>query len=155
MKLQKSQIELLDFSIIDTRYKFIEPSSESIEVKDVFSEYDIDIDFMPKMAEGNQIVIFIKVSINEIDIPKIGYSIFAEGIAVFDLNGGENMDRKTFDDYVWSAGISIAINCIRNYICIITQHFPFGKYILPAVDLREQVKEKNRILNKKKPALKK
>ena len=70
MKFVKSQLELIDFFIINTKYKFVDAIENNIDVRKLFSEYEIDIDFMPKIRENNQYFVYIKISINETS-PKI------------------------------------------------------------------------------------
>jgi len=151
MKFVKSQLELIDFYIINTKYKFVDPIENNIDVRKMFSEYEMDIDFMPKIRENNQYFVYIKISINEIDNPLPGYSLFVEGVCIFSFNDDEVIDEKIKAEYIWSSGISIAINNLRNYISTQTSYFPFGKFNLPAVDLTSLINEKKILMESNKP----
>ena len=117
----------------------------------MFSEYEMDIDFMPKIRENNQYFVYIKISINEIENPLPGYSLFVEGVCIFSFNDDEVIDEKIKAEYIWSSGISIAINNLRNYISTQTSYFPFGKFNLPAVDLTSLINEKKILMESNKP----
>lgn len=151
MKFVKSQLELIDFYIINTKYKFVDPIENNIDVRKMFSEYEMDIDFMPKIRENNQYFVYIKISINEIENPLPGYSLFVEGVCIFSFNDDEVIDEKIKAEYIWSSGISIAINNLRNYISTQTSYFPFGKFNLPAVDLTSLINEKKILMESNKP----
>jgi hypothetical protein len=151
MKFVKSQLELVDFFIINTKYKFVDATENNIDVRKLFSEYEMDIDFMPKIHDNNQYFIYIKISINEIENPLSGYSLFVEGVCIFNFNN-EVIDEKIKAEYIWSSGISIAINNLRNYISTQTSYFPFGKFNLPAVDLTSLINEKKILMESNKPA---
>lgn len=151
MKFVKSQLELIDFYIINTKYKFVDPIENNIDVRKMFSAYEMDIDFMPKIRENNQYFVYIKISINEIENPLPGYSLFVEGVCIFSFNDDEVIDEKIKAEYIWSSGISIAINNLRNYISTQTSYFPFGKFNLPAVDLTSLINEKKILMKSNKP----
>lgn len=151
MKLIKSQLELIDFYVINADYKFVDPPpQETIDVKKLFSSYEIDFDFMPRNDDG-QYLVYIKVKINKIENPLAGYSLFTEGVCLFGFSEEENLSEGAKSDFVWTSGVSIAINNIRNYITNMTAYCPLGKYNLPAVNLTAVINEKRTelSLNKK------
>ena len=150
MKFVKSQLELIDFFILNTKYKFVDTVESNLDIKKLFSEYEMDIDFMPKIKENNQYFIYIKISINEIENPLPGYSIFVEGVCIFDFNENDVIEDNVKAEYIWSSGVSIAINNLRNYISTQTSYFPFGKFNLPAVDLTNLINQKNLLIESQK-----
>lgn len=150
MKFVKSQLELIDFFILNTKYKFVDTVESNLDIKKLFSEYEMDIDFMPKIKENNQYFIYIKISINEIENPLPGYSIFVEGVCIFDFNENDGIEDNVKAEYIWSSGVSIAINNLRNYISSQTSFFPFGKFNLPAVDLTNLINQKNLLIESQK-----
>lgn len=147
MKFVKSQLELVDFFIINNKYKFVDPTTDNLDIKKTFSEYEIDIDFMPKLHESKRYLIYIKISINEIETPLPGYVMFIEGVCVFNFNEDDNLEENIKAEYLWSSGISIAINNLRNFISSQTSYFPFGKFNLPAVDLTSLINDKKAMMD--------
>jgi hypothetical protein len=154
MKLIKSQLELVDFFILDTNYKFIDPIENS-DVKIFFSNYELDFDFMPRYDNG-QYFVYIKIGINRVEAPLPGYSLFVEGVCVFNFSDQNQISTDLKSEFIWNSGLSIAINSLRNYISNITVYYPFGKYILPGVDLTSAINEKRKQLedNKKETNVK-
>ena len=78
-----------------------------------------------------------------------GYSLFTEGVSIFSFNTKSKLSEKEKSDFLWTSGVSISINNLRNYISAITSYCPFGKYTLPSVDLTSLLNTKRKELNKK------
>jgi preprotein translocase subunit SecB len=145
MKIAASNLELVEFAIINSNYKFIDPQGE-IKVKEIFGKYEIDIDFgnrdINKKEQEHFFNVIVKTIINQTDDPQPGYQIFVEGISVFRIHNPQNIDNKTLNNLKNISALSIAINNLRNYVTNMTAYGPFGKYILPAVDVNKLLKEK-------------
>jgi preprotein translocase subunit SecB len=152
MKLVKSDLILEEFSIINSNYSFIEPEQDSVNTKEVMKEYNIDIDFIVRdiKNENNLFIIFTKVEINNNDNKKPGYSLFAEGVSIFSFNKNSKLTDREKSEFLWSSGVSISINNLRNYLSSITSYCPLGKYTLPSVDLTSLLNTKKEMLNEPK-----
>lgn len=152
MKLIESILVLEDFFIVKSNYAFNEPENNNINVKDLIKNYDIDIDFIvrDKEVENDKYLIFVKVDINNQQKKLPGYSLFAEGVAIYSFNPNSKLNEKEKSEFLWVSGVSIAINSLRNYLSAITTYFPLGKYTLPSVDLTTLLNAKRNALNKKK-----
>jgi hypothetical protein len=152
MKLVKSQLVLEDFFIVNSNYKFIEPTQEEINLKDLMKEYDIDIDFIVRdiNKEENKYIIFLKVTINQNENHLPGYSMFAEGVSFYSIENSNELTEKDISDLLWVSGVSMCINNIRNFIGAQSAYYPLGKYTLPSVDLTSLLNTKRNLLNEKK-----
>lgn len=157
MKLIKSDLILEEFFIINSKYNFIEPEQNSTNTKELIEKYKIDIDFIVRdiKNEGNKYIIFTKVEINNDDNQIPGYDIFAEGVSIFSFNINSKLTEPQKSDFLWSSGVSISINSLRNYLSSMTSYCPLGKYTLPSVDLTSLLNTKRKILNKSKKEVKK
>lgn len=151
MKLIKSELVLEDFFIVKSTYNFNEPQNDNINVKALIPDYEIDIDFIVRdiKNEANKYMIFAKVSINNNDKALSGYSLFAEGVSIYSFDNTSSLSEKEKSDFLWSSGVSISINCLRNYLSSITSYCPLGKYMLPSVNLTSLLNTKRIELNKK------
>lgn len=151
MKIPKSNLELVEFAILNSNYKFIEPQEE-IKVKEIFNKYEIEIDFGKKEIKTeekeNFFNVIIKALINQLNEPHPGYQILAEGVSIFRIHNLQEIDNKTLTNLKNISALSIAINNLRNYITNITTYGPFGKFILPAVDVNQLIKSKIENQNK-------
>ena len=145
MKVAESNLELVEFVIINSNYKFIDPGKE-VNIREIFSKYEIEMDFGKrdiKTEEDEHLFnVFVKVLINQSDQPQPGYQILAEGISVFRIKNPGQLDDKTLTNLKNISALSISINNLRNYITNITAYGPFGKYIFPAVDVNNLIKQK-------------
>ena len=83
-----------------------------------------------------------KSIINQPDEPQPGYQILAEGISIFRLHNAKEMNNKTLTNLKNISALSIAINNLRNYITNMMAYGPFGKFILPAIDVNQLIKTK-------------
>jgi len=145
MKVAESNLELVEFVIINSNYKFIDPGKE-VNIREIFSKYEIEMDFGKrdiKTEEDEHLFnVFVKVLINQSDQPQPGYQILAEGISVFRIKNPGQLDDKTLTNLKNISALSISINNLRNYITNITAYGPFGKYIFPAVDVNQLIRQK-------------
>jgi len=144
MKITKSPLVQTDFFVLNSNYNFIEPSEETTNITETFSNYKIDFDFAHKLQDNGQIYIFVKVEINNIKNALPGYKMFIEGVSIFEINGTKTLAKKHKDDLIHISGLSIAINNIRSYIDNLTMYNPLGKYSFPVIDLAALYKEKNK-----------
>lgn len=150
MKITKSPLVQTDFFVLNCNYNFIEPTEESTNITETFSNYKIDFDFAHKLQDNGQIYIFVKVEINNIKNVLPGYKMFIEGVSIFEINEAKIVAQKQKDDLINISGLSIAINNLRSYIDNITMYNPLGKYTLPVIDLGALYKEKNKKIKKNK-----
>jgi len=153
MKLIESELVLEDFFIVKSNYAFNEPENNNNinNIKNLIKDYHIDIDFIVKdIEEEDKYIIFIKVDINNQDEILPGYSLFAEGVAIFSFDPDSKLNETEKSDFLWVSGVSISINSLRSFISTFTSYFPLGKYNLPSVDLTTLLNTKRKALNKKK-----
>ena len=141
MKAKKSPLKFLDFAIMNSFFETIFPDSNS---KCNFEEIPIDIDFetIIDKEKPNLFNIALNLNGNTTDKPMPGYkfSIIAEGI--FELEGYEELEKQKVDQFLLYSAIPMLISSIRNYLLNISSYAPFGKYLLPAIDLKDLIKKK-------------
>lgn len=143
MKFKKSDLEILDFYVLNSRYKFIEPTENRVDVdfRSIFDQYEIDIDFMPREF-NNQYAVFVKISINEVKQPIVGYSMFYEAVGIFNISNKEQISQIQLSDYLWNSAVRMCISHLRAFVSNITSSFPMGKFVIPSLDLNAHVEEK-------------
>ena len=145
MKVAESNLELVEFVITNSNYKFIDPREE-VNIREIFSKYEIELDFGKrdvKTEEDEHLFnVLVKVLINQPDQPQPGYQMLAEGISVFRIKNPGQLDDKTLTNLKNISALSISINNLRNYITNMTAYGPFGKFVFPAVDVNQLIKEK-------------
>jgi len=127
---------------------FIQPeSSEEVNIPEITRQYEIGLDYGFK-RDGETIYFFIKVAVNQVKEPKLGYVLFCEGVGV--LNAAVIKSLPEADAQSWRVNaISFGISQLRAYIDSITAFGPFGKYTLPLIDLVSLIKSKNELRVKK------
>jgi len=152
MKPQLSPLILIDFAIINSSFKFIAPP-ENTDIRKVFSKYHLDIDFAIIQEQKNTRV-FIKASINQAETEMPGYSIFAEGVAVFNLSSTVTLSAEDKESLLQYSAVSIALNSLRGFIASLTANAPFGRYTLPSIDVNHLFKQKAKV-DQKKPVKRK
>jgi preprotein translocase subunit SecB len=145
MKPQLSPLKLIDFAIVNCSLSFITPSNNK-DFGNLTDSYLIDVDYAITIDSG-KIKVLIKASINENDDSIEGYKIFAEGIAIFELSKDATLRIEDAASLVNYSSVSIAINSLRGFISNLTAQAPFGRYILPSIDVQDLFKQKIDSLN--------
>lgn len=149
MKPQLSPLVLNDFAIINCNFKFTAPPDKT-SIRKIVEEYDLDIDFAT-VKDEEKIRIFIKAAINQGDNNLPGYSIFAEGVAIFELISSTSLSAEDKKSLLQYSAVSIAINSLRGFISVLTANAPFGKYILPSIDVNNLSQQKTNRQKKSAP----
>lgn len=140
MKPKLSPLVLNDFAIINCNFKFTAPPEKS-NLKIIVEEYSLDMDFAI-IKETDSTRVFIKTAINHGDNKLPGYSIFAEGVAIFELTSTNTLSEEDKKSLLQYSAVSIAINSLRGFISSLTANAPFGKYILPSIDVNNLFQQK-------------
>lgn len=143
MKPQLSPLMLLDFAIINSSFKFIAPPDNS-DIRKIVPDYLIDIDFAI-VQEPESTRVFIKTSVNQSETEFPGYSIFAEGVAVFDISKTATLTEDDRESLLQFSAVSIALNSLRGFISSLTANAPFGRYILPSIDVNDLFRQKAKV----------
>lgn len=141
MKVQLSPLVLLDFAILKSSFKFSTAKQET-NIRDIAASYELDIDFAILKESDNSTRIFIKSAINQGKSKLPGYSIFAEGVAVFNLSKEVPLSKEDKNSLLQYSAVSIALNSLRGFIASLTANAPFGRYILPSIDVNDLFKQK-------------
>ena len=143
MLAKKSSFILRNFMLLKQSIEcFPPPSDEVINIFEITDSYNIDIDFGIDESQKPFYQVFVKIEINISEQKKIGYSIFSEGVGIFEFDKSVVLNKIEIGNYLYFSGISICINSLRSIISNITSHGPFGKYTLPAIDINELLKDK-------------
>ncbi len=87
--------------------------------------------------------------INVDEQKQVGYSIFSEGVGIFEFDKNEKLSQEEIGNYLYLSGIPICISSLRSIISNLTCHSPFGKFTLPSVDINSLLEDKGVIPNKK------
>lgn len=135
-----SPLKLNDFAIINCNFNFTAPPEKS-NVREIVDEYSLDLDFAI-IKDDDISRVFIKTAINHGDNKLPGYSIFAEGVAIFELTSVNSLSEEDKKSLLQYSGVSIAINSLRGFITSLTANAPFGKYILPSIDVNNLFQQK-------------
>jgi len=150
MIAKKSPFILKNFLLLKQSIEFIPPSNDPVQNIPVITDlYNIDIDFSIQVPQNSLYQIFLKIEINFSEQKHPGYSMFSEGVGIFEFDSSVEKNEAEKNNYLYFSGISICINSLRAIISSITSHGPFGKYTLPSIDVNELLKDKGIIKAKK------
>ena len=141
MKIERSPLELIEFVILNSDLKFIEPKKGD-DIKQAFGQYPVDIDYDIRTDNQGLFTIFITITVNKEGKKLPGYSVVTEGAGIFKIHLSDNLPEKDCNHLINFSAVSILINSLRNYIQTLTTFSPFGKYSLPAVDINHLLQEK-------------
>lgn len=151
MIAKKSPFILRNFLLLKQNIEFVSPpNGESVNIPELFDLYNVDIDFAIPDNKNSLYEIYIKVSANIVEQRQVGYSLFAEGVGIFEFDKTIPITDTEIGNYLYFSGISICINGLRSIISNVTSHGPFGKYTLPTIDVNSLLIDKG-ILNQDVP----
>lgn len=152
MIAKPSPLQILSFELLESKYAFEVPEGDIEDMHSLFSEYQIDIDFVHNKQESDdrevdEIVVFTKVGVNHPEdnqsslLP--GHKIYVEAVGVFSINEHEGLtdgDRRNLSTY---STLNMMINNIRNIIYQTSNISPMNGYLLPPLDILDLFRQKN------------
>lgn len=143
MIVKESPLVLSNFLLLKSSFEFIEPKSESeVAITDIFKKYGVDVDYSIR-GDGNNANIFVKVEVNNADERFCGYSLMFEGVGIFGFEENNDLSVDEKRSLIYYSAISICISNIRAIIANMTAYGPFGRYLLPSIDLNDLIVSKN------------
>lgn len=144
MKPRLSPLEILDFAITQFDFSF-NPSKEEVGIDTYYSKYDIDIDF--SIQTRDFLIVNVRADINRGEQPMPGYSILCEATCFFKLTSNIKMSDQERDSIEGYSTLYISLNALRGLISGFTSNAPWGRYILPSIDLNDLIENKRKKLN--------
>lgn len=146
---KKSLFQFDDFVILNCTYNFVPPKKQITNPKEFTDNYPIDIDFTFQ-KNNDKMMMLCKISINQSNEPLPGYSLFVEGLGIFDPSIGANLKGQDHVINVQFPAVSYGITQIRNVMLLLTSQGPFGKYQLPIFSAADLFNKKIKNLKRKK-----
>ncbi len=142
MELKKSPLLFHEFSILDSHFETV--IHDNVQKCD-FNQIPIDVDFEIFEAKDNEylynIVLNINGNYNENPVSGYKFSITVNGI--FELTDIKEDNKSQIGQFLNYSALPMLISSVRNYILNISSYAPYGKYLLPALDLNALIKDKN------------
>lgn len=146
MIAKRSSLDLAEFILINQQYQFTFPPEEE-ESGAIMADYIVDIDFSINSLDNQVFQLYVSIGVNREKLLS-GYTIYSEGVGFFDFSKSPKLTIKEKRDFLQFSGISICINQLRSIIGSLTAHGPFGKYLLPAIDVNDLLAQKMKIFEK-------
>jgi preprotein translocase subunit SecB len=140
MKASPSPLSILDFAITKMEFSVIPPKKQELDLNVVFGQYEVDIDFAIK--KGDFIRVMITATINSGPNKLPGYSICAEAGCFFKFEGKDKLTPEQKSEIEGYSTIYIGLNALRGLVSGFTANAPFGRYILPSIDLNQLIRTK-------------
>lgn len=157
MIAKTSPLQLTDFQLLNLQYRFVNPTdTDGINTDALFDRYGIEVDFAIKRQDDTNFTIFTKAAVNQAELQP-GYVLFAEGVSTFRITEPSALPPDKLQNLVVFSGVGIAMQQLRSRVADLTSFAPFGKYMLPTLDmddLLEQKKDEQARLTSEKPTRK-
>jgi len=146
MEAKRSPLQIVDFAITELDFKLVEleSSNPDLEIGILMNQYDINIDF--DFYSGDLIRVAIRADINRADKRLPGYSLFAESVCLFAFDNSTQLTDEARNALEGFSTIYIALNSLRGLISNFTANAPFGRYIMPSIDLNDLIEKKKSTL---------
>lgn len=144
MKAKFSPLELLDFKLLESNYKFITPKEDEINVIALFKLYSVNINFNHIPLEENIIQVAVNIEVNNLKRPKPGYSLSCGGMGIFKIDDQSEMKQDFLGNLKYYSTLNMVINNLRNVMFQISNLGPMSGYLLPPVDILDLFKKKKK-----------
>lgn len=148
MTTKLSPIQLTDFQLLNLHYEFINPTGvEEVDTADLFSRYIVDVDFAISPQDNLTYAVFVKATVNKkAALP--GYVLSAEGVSTFQFIDRSSLSEEVFNNLLVYSGVAMAAQQLRSRLADLTAIGPFGKYMLPTLDMNDLLAQKRRATEK-------
>jgi len=141
MEIKKSPLEIVNYGALNITFNSI-LCEEEAEIN--IYQYPIEVDFGLTEIESDLKTLFIKVWSNFDKKPGPGYSFSVETATLFKIENAEELDGQTMNNLLTYSILGIAYSNLRGIINNISNTGPYGRYILPSVDLQDLVSKKQK-----------
>jgi preprotein translocase subunit SecB len=145
MKARLSPLSILDFGITSLDFKTIPSENPGDDPQAFFPKYDIDIDFGINPGKYINVYITAKVNAGEEKLP--GYSLCAQAACFFKFDEESDLSKPQIAAMEGFSTVYIALNSLRGLISNFTANAPFGRYILPSIDLNDLIAKKRALIS--------
>ena len=141
-----SVLKILDFSVLQMDFEVVTPKKEAdrhINPTLYFDQYELDLDFSGLEHEYFQVTMSVEINCGASPLP--GYRISAQVATIFhfgDISSITADEKRSMEGY---STVYMALNNLRGVIAGFTANAPFGKYMLPSVDLNDLIKKKREL----------
>jgi hypothetical protein len=146
MKANLSPLSIVDFGITTMDFKMIPPENPEDDPTGWFHDYEIDIDFGINLGKYINVYITARVNYGEQTLP--GYSFCAQAGCFFQFNERTELTIAQKAELEGFSTIYIALNSLRGLVSSFTANAPFGRYILPSIDLNDLIAKKRMSISK-------
>ncbi len=147
MKATNSPLQIIDFALTRMDFHTITPadaSSDHLDMAALFNEYEVDIDFGIEMKQFIAVRVIAKINYGSKKLP--GYSICAEAGTFYRFGDDIALTDQQRAEIEGFSTIYIGLNVLRGLISGFTANAPFGRYILPSINLNELIAAKRKEL---------
>jgi preprotein translocase subunit SecB len=145
MKAKASPLQLLDFTVFVFKLDSIHSDDpQNIHLQNLPIEIDFDI-FEPKenLEDDDLRIIEMKIAINKTR-KKPGYYIALTASGVFAVDTVDKLSHDEKENLLGISTINMMVSNIRGFLKNVTSYSPYGHYILPSVDMKHLIQEKNK-----------
>ena len=141
MKVKKSILTLREFWVVESNLVSVLPVKEN----QLFEDISLDIDFDILEGEDN-FKLILRIEGNKGKKKKIGYSftIVSEGI----FNFTKKIEEKETNSMLLFSALPMMIANVRGYLANISAYAPFGKYLLPSIDMKDLIENKQKMVSR-------
>lgn len=143
MKPKRSPLQILDFALTGLEFKMIPPENEEVDIVRCFSGYELDIDF--RFSIDDFLKVYMNAAVNR-DEKLPGYSMMVEVACIFKFDDG-GLEKDVQRQMEGFPTLYITLNTLRGLISNFTANAPFGRYILPSIDLNDLIEKKKKVNN--------
>jgi preprotein translocase subunit SecB len=139
-----SPLHIVDFAFTELEFGLVSPLDIEDDITPFFKQYEINIDF--GVLEDEFLKVFMRAEINKGENKLPGYSMLAEVACIFNIDKDSELPDNVRSNLEGFSTIYIALNSLRGLISSFTANCPFGRYMLPSIDLNDLIDKKKAVI---------
>jgi len=142
MKIVNSNLEIINYYVLNLTFNAV-PFGEE-EPDEIISEaFPVDVDFGLQESDEGISMLFMKAEANFGENLEIGYSYFIETATFFRIIDEEKLDPQLVANLRSNSIVGMAYSILRGILNDVSSNGPYGRYMLPSVDLIDLVRRKS------------
>jgi len=129
--------------VLQMNFEIVTPKKDAdreVNPASYFRQYELDLDFSGLEHEFFQVTMLVEINCGANPLP--GYRISAQVATIFQFGDTSTIspdEKRSMEGY---STVYMALNNLRGIIAGFTANAPFGRYMLPSVDLNDLIKKK-------------
>ncbi len=150
MIVKESPLEVIDFFVVQFTFNSIPVKGDNDRsIEKMIYSHKIHIDFGKKKMNKDFDAFFLKAWSNFGKNMSPGYSFFIETVTYYRIRNERKLSRDIIKNLSTYSVLAVSYSNVRSVLNNMSANCPFGKYILPSIDINDIINKKMQIIQER------